>query len=519
MNDTDALVDQAARGDRSAFTALVRRYGDMALGCALAILGDYQAAEDAAQEAFVSAYFGLATLRDPASFPGWLRGIVRNQSLRLVRTRRVPLVSLDAAFAVPDRAAGPSEQAESVERRDQVMDAIMVLPEGQREAVLLYYLGDYSQREIATFLGLPLTTVNNRLHAARQHLKGGLLTMVKDDLPSHSLPREFAELLGTIVDVHGPVVDAQFAPDRTPQPLDTVSLNHRAALTVIQREAEGRVRCITLTDTASVVTGMDVSSRGEVVQAALTPELLHQAVRVLVRPGPAPAAVAETGIKVLDLLCPLPGGGAFGLYGPHWAGKLVMLGEILHRLATETEVLFLNFVQTDTPAAMRPDEELPSASGAAQAVYLPVDDAADPASVSVQAVLGALHGAVFMSREMALAGLYPACDPLVSWSSLLREDVVGGDHVAVATDVRAVLHRCPLDGADAGADPALRATADRLRAYLTQPFYLAEPYTKIPGATVPLARTLVDCRAILDGRYDDVSLDDLRFIGELPPRA
>lgn len=509
-------------GDRAAFAALIHSHQDMAFGYALSILGNYHAAEDAAQEAFVSVYFGLPTLRDPAAFPQWLRGIVRNACHRQMRSHRGILVPLDDALDLPDGDAGPDERAERTEAREQVLNAVMALPAAYREVVALYYTGDFSQREVAEFLGLPVTTVNNRLHAARQRLKGGLLPMVKDDFRRHAPSGDFADKIGRIIAVRGPVIEAQFAADSEPEILNAVTLEERLSLAVTQRLPDGRVRCIALTAPSDLVTGMDVTNSESIVQSPISPAVLRDAVAILVRPEAQSDSMVETGIKALDVLCPLPAAGTIALYGPAGAGKLAVLGEVLDRLSTGPEITLLNFTQTGPPDKMRPpgDEELPNASGRIETFYLPVDDSAEPSSIAVETVRDAIQGAVYMSRAMVLAGLYPSIDPLVSWSRVLTEEAVGREHVAVADQVRDVLQRAeairegnrnPLSPDD----QSTLATADRIRMYLTQPFYVAEPYTTVPGEYVPVSQSISDCRAILSGRYNDLSVETFRFGGSL----
>lgn len=87
MVEEELLVERARSGDLEAFGTLVKRFQDMAYGCAYAVLGDFHLAEDAAQEAFVTAYHHLGKLRDPKKFPGWFRRIVLSQCNRL-DTRR-----------------------------------------------------------------------------------------------------------------------------------------------------------------------------------------------------------------------------------------------------------------------------------------------------------------------------------------------------------------------------------------------------------------------------------------------
>ena len=86
MDEVRQLVQQAQAGNRDAYDALVLRFQDMAVGYAYTLLGDFQLAEDAAQEAFLGAYLELSMLRRPAAFPGWLRQLVFTRCSRLRRS-------------------------------------------------------------------------------------------------------------------------------------------------------------------------------------------------------------------------------------------------------------------------------------------------------------------------------------------------------------------------------------------------------------------------------------------------
>lgn len=107
MEEIESLVKKAAAADvaaeqrLAAFGEIVRRYQDMAYGCAYAILGDFHLAEDAAQEAFLAAFRGLAQLREAKAFAGWLRRIVVTQCNRMTRGKRVPTTGLAAAAGEP----------------------------------------------------------------------------------------------------------------------------------------------------------------------------------------------------------------------------------------------------------------------------------------------------------------------------------------------------------------------------------------------------------------------------------
>jgi hypothetical protein len=95
------------------------------------------------------------------------------------------------------------------------------LPRSQREVVALFYLGERSQAEVAAFLGLPVSTVNNRLHAARTNLKKGTLREMSTIGPE-TLPADFAERVGRVLRVRGPVVDVQFERDKQPELFTTL---------------------------------------------------------------------------------------------------------------------------------------------------------------------------------------------------------------------------------------------------------------------------------------------------------
>ena len=173
MDDLIDVVRRAQQGDTSSFAVLVSRFQDMAVGMAEARLGDFHLAEDAAQEAFIGAYLNLHQLRDPAAFPGWLKRLV---CTRCSRHRR-----LHRAVAAPSTAddlsnPGPDPAAELIAREDheRVREGVRRLPDREREALTLFYLGEASHAEMASFLQVPVSTVKFRLHAARRRLRDEL---------------------------------------------------------------------------------------------------------------------------------------------------------------------------------------------------------------------------------------------------------------------------------------------------------------------------------------------------------
>jgi F-type H+-transporting ATPase subunit beta len=146
-----------------------------------------------------------------------------------------------------------------------------------------------------------------------------------------------------------------------------------------------------------------------------------------------------------------------------------------------------------------------------QAVFVPADDLTDPAPATTFAHL---DSTVVLSRSLTELGLYPAVDPLDSSSTVLDPEIVGEEHYQVAREVQRVLQRYK-DLQDIIAilgmeelseeDKKLVARARRIQRFLTQPFFVAEVFTNIPGAYVPLKDTIQGFREILDGKHDSKS--------------
>jgi RNA polymerase sigma factor (sigma-70 family) len=185
VEEIKALVTRVRMGDQAAFEIIVRRFQDMAVGYGYARLGDIQLAEDAAQEAFINAYDDIGALRDPAAFPGWFRQIVFKHIDRLRRGKYAPVTPLEQAVDMVSQQPGPEEAMEKQEMQANVFKLIQTLPENEREVVALFYIGQYSQKEIGAFLDVPVSTVKMRLYTARTRLKERIITMVQDYLQAN----------------------------------------------------------------------------------------------------------------------------------------------------------------------------------------------------------------------------------------------------------------------------------------------------------------------------------------------
>lgn len=143
-----------------------------------------------------------------------------------------------------------------------------------------------------------------------------------------------------------------------------------------------------------------------------------------------------------------------------------------------------------------------------QAVYVPADDLTDPAPATTFAHLDAT---TVLSRKIVEQGIYPAVDPLESNSRILEADVVGEEHYEVARNVQAILQKykelqdiISILGMEelSEEDKTTVYRARKVQRFLSQPFFVAENFTGIPGRYVPLKETIRGFKAIIDGEMD-----------------
>jgi RNA polymerase sigma factor (sigma-70 family) len=161
----------AQTGDDFSFAELVCAYQDIAVAYATSILGDYHLAEDVAQEAFVEVHKELHALREPAAFAAWFRTIIFKHCDRITRRKRPPMTGLDSALEIASPEPSPHEILESRAIQKSVREAIASLSETERQAVLLYYMGEHSTLVIAEFLDVTPNAVKTRLYSARKRLR------------------------------------------------------------------------------------------------------------------------------------------------------------------------------------------------------------------------------------------------------------------------------------------------------------------------------------------------------------
>ena len=144
-----------------------------------------------------------------------------------------------------------------------------------------------------------------------------------------------------------------------------------------------------------------------------------------------------------------------------------------------------------------------------QAIYVPADDLTDPAPATTFSFLDAT---TVLSRKIAELGIYPAVDPLESTSRILDPNIIGEEHYNVAQQVKQLLQKynelqdiIAILGVDelSDADKLVVARARRAQRYLSQPFFVAEQFTGLPGVMVPLAETIRGFKMILSGEMDE----------------
>ena len=156
-----------------------------------------------------------------------------------------------------------------------------------------------------------------------------------------------------------------------------------------------------------------------------------------------------------------------------------------------------------------------------QAIYVPADDYTDP---GIATTFGHLDTIVALERSLSAQGLYPAVDPLASFSRVLEPDIVGEEHYNVARGVIEVLQRyrdlqdiIAILGVEelSEEDKLTVERARKVQRFLTQPFFVAETFTGIPGKYVALRDTVRGFKEILEGKHDDIPTQAFYMVGTI----
>lgn len=457
------------------------------------------------------------------------------------------------------------------------------------------------------------------------------------------------ENYGTVIRISGTVIDAQFPPHATPNiynellidiPANGSNSQMQASVEVAQQLGDGAVRCIAIDNIFGISRGLPVLDTGSPIKVPVGKQVLGRIFNVLgqtiddkpplevtekwsvFREAPSlieqkiANEVQETGIKVIDVMCPYIKGSKIGLFGGAGVGKTVIVQELIRNIATEhggvsvftgigertregnelwlemkktgvlekTALVFgqmgempgarlrvgltgltmaeyfrdkekkdvllfidniFRFVQAGSevstlvgrmPSAVGYQPTLATEMGSlqeritntingsitsVQAVYVPADDITDPAPATTFLHLDA---STVLSRKLVELGLYPAVDPLQSSSKGLAADIVGKKHYKVARAIQAILQRykelqdiIAILGMEelSEEDKQTVKRAKKIQKFLTQPLFVAEFATGMPGTYVPREQAVEDFEQIIVGNCDDIPEDAFYMVGTL----
>lgn len=316
---------------------------------------------------------------------------------------------------------------------------------------------------------------------------------------------------------------------------------------------------------SNLCTGKIPVGRAEVRTVAILAALAGCTLDELIIRGTG-ASVMETGIKVLDLFAPLVRGGTAGIVARPGMGQLVMLSELFRRLGgdrgyatvfwrPQEDAHGIEDVLAESEAVCRTQDEVFAAvsgfreqrdvllgadrsvvlsgellalrerlleSGARPVTTVLVDTRGE--SVDEDVPYGPLDTMWRFDADMAARTMYPAVDPVASTSTVLEGAQLEAAHLAIQQRARKMLRRyrelrslvqARGEAKLPEAEVATFRRGQRLEAFLTQPFYVAETFTKRPGEWIALSDTLDGVRRILDGAVDDVETNRLTYIGRL----
>jgi F-type H+-transporting ATPase subunit beta len=453
---------------------------------------------------------------------------------------------------------------------------------------------------------------------------------------------------GRVIQVIGTVVDIEFPPDELPAIYNAVEIDMGNGEVLVaeveQHVGNNWVRCLAMGSTDGMRRGARAVDTGAPIAVPVGRPCLGRLFNVLGEPldnlgevkaderwpihrPPPPLEerttspqMLETGLKVIDLICPFRKGGKVGAYGGAGVGKTVIIMELIRNIATEhggfsvfagvgersregndlwhemrasgvIDKTVLVFGQMNEPPGVRArvgltgvtmaeyfrDVEgqdvllfidnvyryilanmevsallgrMPSAVGyqptlatdmgeleeritstkrgsitSFQAIYVPADDYTDPGIVTT---FGHLDAVIALERSIAEQGLYPAVDPLASFSRILDPRIVGEEHYQVAREVQRVLQRYK-DLQDIIAilgmeelseeDKLTVMRARKIQRFLSQPMFVAEAFTGRPGRYVPIRETVRGFKEILEGKWDHLPEQAFYMVGTIDEAA
>ncbi|MCC6349162.1 MAG: sigma-70 family RNA polymerase sigma factor [Candidatus Eisenbacteria bacterium] len=191
------LVNLARDGDTRAFDELARRYQDRVFRLCFKILRHEDDALEAAQDAFLSAYKGLARFKAESTFSTWLYRVATNAALMKYRKRRDGHVSYEQSqsviedlepMAIADWSEQPLDRLLDAETREILSREMERLPDNEREVFVLRDIMEQSNEQVSRELGLSIAAVKSRLHRARVHLRDRVNRHFRDKLARKPRP-------------------------------------------------------------------------------------------------------------------------------------------------------------------------------------------------------------------------------------------------------------------------------------------------------------------------------------------
>lgn len=177
--EDSAIIQQALKGDESAYKKLMKKYHDPIFNFIARMIHDRQQVEDLTQEAFIKAFSSLSRFNDEFAFSTWLYKIATNNSIDYIRKKKLQVYSIDKpidakdseyAFELPDTDYEADQELISDQRANLLKVAIGKLPDKYKRVIELRHVDEKSYEEIADLLELPIGTVKAHIFRARELL-------------------------------------------------------------------------------------------------------------------------------------------------------------------------------------------------------------------------------------------------------------------------------------------------------------------------------------------------------------
>lgn len=167
--ESEKLIEACKKGDSKAQLEVYKKYYKAMYNIALRIINDTAEAEDVMQESFLSAFRKIGTFKGEVTYGAWLKKIVVNKSLDVIKTRKA-LISLESVPEVSEDRGGESYLDYRDLNIEMVKQAIQALPDGYRVVLSLYLIEGYDHDEISEILGITNATSRTQYHRARKQL-------------------------------------------------------------------------------------------------------------------------------------------------------------------------------------------------------------------------------------------------------------------------------------------------------------------------------------------------------------